>query len=184
MHVAGYQVRTMTRLLVPIRTGLASGKESDQGFLSRLGKFIPSESGTLFTVVNAYLADELGPKPPAGSNAAPPDLVPFLGISYSGWTLIIFVICFFGNIILLNRMYDVQFAGDRLKGILKFKHISASSIGFVIWAYAIKSPFFAPYYKSFIAFLAIGLFLIIVGRIKPPVEDRPNPVADNPLVAR
>jgi hypothetical protein len=158
---------------VPTRIGLASGKESDQGFLSRLGKFIPSETGTLFTVVNAYLAEELGPKPPADPKITPPVLVPFLGVSYFWWAFIVFVACFLANIVLLSRMYDAEFAGDPLKRILKIKHISASSIGFMIWAYAIKSPFFAAYYKSFLAFLAIGLFLVIVAGIKPPRETTP-----------
>ena len=164
----------------PNRASLGERERPGFSFSSR--EVYPSKSGTLFTVVNAYLAEELGPKLPVNSKTSPPDVAPFLGIGYSGWTFIVFVICFFANIVLLYRMYDAQFAGDPLKRILKIKHIFASSVGFVIWAYAIKSPFFASYYKSFVAFLAIGLFLILVSRIKPPLDNRP--VAADPPVTQ
>jgi hypothetical protein len=55
----------MSRLLQPVDPiGFRDGTNPPDGFVSRIAKFIPSESGTLFTIVNAYLlqrAEELSP---------------------------------------------------------------------------------------------------------------------------
>ncbi|AVA21297.1 hypothetical protein [Rhizobium sp. NXC24] len=148
----------MTRLLEPIEPGLA-GKTRGDGFLSRLAKFIPSETGTLFTICNATLSDNLGPETSGKL---------FLGLNYWSWSLVVLLACFLGNILLLSRMYDKEYKGVEIKRLLKARHIFASSCGFVIWAYAIKSPVFSDYYKEFFSLLLIGLFLIIVDRVKPP----------------
>ena len=170
----------MTRLLVPTRTGLATGGEDDNGFLSRLGKFIPAETGTLFTVVNAYLSDELSRLPPP--NLPKDNPVMFLGLTYHSWAWVVLIVCFLANIVILDRMYDATFAGNPLKPLLKKKHIFASSVGFIVWAYAMKSPVFETSYHSFLAVLAIGAFMVLVGKIKPPqvVQNEQQPMAQNP----
>jgi hypothetical protein len=156
----------MTRLLEPIRPGLVGDPHGDD-FLSRLAKFIPSEIGTLFTVVNAALSNERSQLPAIEKGSPEPALM--FGITYYGWAWVVLVVCFLGNLFLLNRLYDKQFESDPLKSILKKKHIFASSIGFLVWAYAIKSPVFFDYYHLFAALLSIGIFLLVVKTIKPPL---------------
>jgi uncharacterized membrane protein len=151
----------MTRLLQPITQTLASSGQDD-GFLSRLAKFIPSETGTLFTIVNAYLADDL--KSDGTSSAV------FLGLTFWYWSVFVLVVCFLTNIVLLSRMYDQQYKTFPTRNLMKARHIFASSCGFLIWAYAIKSPVFSDYYKPFLAVLLIGIFLVIVRWVKAPQE--------------
>jgi len=97
-------------------------------FVSRIAKFIPSESGTLFTIVNAYLlksVDDL----PADKRIGLQSPI-FLKISLLRWSILVLGLCFIANLALLNCLFDKQFASAPYKGELKKKHITASSIAF------------------------------------------------------
>ena len=157
----------MSRLLQPVDpAGFRDGTNPPDGFVSRIAKFIPSESGTLFTIVNAYLlqrADELS----AGKKHTL-DTVVLWDISLLWWSVVVIVVCFIGNFILLNRLFEKEFINSPVKKELKRKHITASSFAFVIWAYSIRSPLFENIYEPFIAILGIGFFLIVCWQIKPP----------------
>jgi hypothetical protein len=162
----------MSRLLQPTpRGGFRDGSNPPDGFVSRIAKFIPSESGTLFTIVNAYLlksVDDL----PSDKRIGLQSLI-FLDVSLLWWSILVLVLCFIANLVLLNRLFDKQFTSAPYKGELKRKHITASSIAFIIWAYSIRSPTFMYLYTPFLAILLIGVFLIICWEITPPEID-PN----------
>jgi hypothetical protein len=157
----------MSRLLQPtIRVGFRDGTNPPDEFGSRIAKFIPSETGTLFTIVNAYLlemADKLPPDQKKGLSS-----VIFAGITLFWWSVIVFIVSFLANWILLDRLFEKQFASAPFKKELKRKHIAASSIGFILWAYSIRSPIFVNFYAPFLAVLSVGVFLIICWQIKPP----------------
>jgi len=119
------------------------------------------------------MADKLPPDQKKGLSS-----VIFAGLTLFWWSVIVFIVCFFANWILLYRLFEKQFASASFKKELKNKHITASSIGFILWAYSIRSPMFLNIYAPFLAVLSIGVFLIICWQIKPPEVEparRPAP---------
>jgi hypothetical protein len=147
------------RLITPeIVGGIGQAGQPGDDYLTRLAKLIPGEVLALYLSVENILTTK-----PDQSFTPPNDIAgQFIAYIVSGQRLPIY--CFYGLLIgNIIWLYAWRKKGDPYIG-----HIVLSTIGFVIWIYAMRGTALLPWYHPQIAGILVAFYTFGVAAIYQP----------------